>query len=107
MPNDGWVKVIDAAELAEGEMMAVQIGDRSLALYHLENGEFRATDNICTHEYAELCDGWLEGHEVECPLHGGRFDVRTGKGLCAPIEKDLKTFELRIEAGAVLVKIKA
>lgn len=107
MPDADWIKVMEALELAEGEMMAVQIGDRRLAIYRLEGGDFCATDGICTHEYAELCEGWLEGHEVECPLHGGRFDVRSGKGLCAPIDRDLETFEVRVEDGAVLVKVPA
>ena len=51
----------------------------NLALYHVGDAWF-CTDNICTHAFALLTDGWLEGHVIECPLHGGQFDIRTGKG---------------------------
>ena len=70
--------------------IAVRVGEREIALYHLPGGDFRATDNICTHEYAQLSDGWLEDGCIECPLHAARFDVRTGKALCAPAEENLR-----------------
>jgi nitrite reductase/ring-hydroxylating ferredoxin subunit len=97
---ENWVRVAAAADVAEGQVMGVRVGERDIALYHLAGGEYRATDNVCTHEYAQLSEGWLEGHIIECPLHAGQFDVRTGKALCAPVEKDVETFEVR--AGADL-----
>jgi nitrite reductase/ring-hydroxylating ferredoxin subunit len=106
MAEDGeWVEVVAAGEIAEGTVISVRVGEREIALYHLEGGEYRATDNICTHEYAQLHEGWLEGGVIECPLHAGQFDVRTGKGLCAPIDKDLQTFEVRVRDGNLLVKL--
>lgn len=105
MPEPAWVRVAAAADIAEGEILAVRVGDREIALYHLPDDEFRATDNICTHEYAQLSDGWLEDGCIECPLHAGRFDVRTGKGMCAPIEKDLETFETRVTDGDIHIRL--
>ena len=84
-------------------MIAVSVAGRKLAIYHLENGEFHATSNVCTHGFALLTDGWLEGCEIECPLHAGRFDVRTGEGKCSPIERDLETFEVDVRHGEVFV----
>ena len=100
-----WVRVASVDEVAEGEVLGVRVGDAQIAVYHLEGGEFCATDNICTHEYACLSEGWLEDGIIECPLHAGRFEVRTGKGLGAPIDKDLKTFRIRVEGGDVLVEL--
>jgi nitrite reductase/ring-hydroxylating ferredoxin subunit len=100
-----WVRVAGKADVPENGMIGVRVGEQEIALYHLPGGEFRATDNICTHEYATLTDGWLEDGAIECPLHAGRFDVRTGKGLCAPIEKDLPVFEVRVEGEDLLVKL--
>jgi nitrite reductase/ring-hydroxylating ferredoxin subunit len=106
MAEDGeWVEVAAADDIAEGSVISVRVGEREIALYHLEGGEFRATDNICTHEYAQLHEGWLEGGVIECPLHAGQFDVRTGKGLCAPIDKDLEVFELEVRDGNLFVKL--
>ena len=78
--------------------------DRS-PLIHLPGGMFHATDNICSHEYAQLTDGWLENGCVECPLHAARFDVKSGKALCAPAEKDLDVFEIKVDGGDLLVKV--
>ncbi len=100
-----WVRVAATADVPENGVIGVRVGEREIALYHLPDGEFRATDNVCTHEYAQLSDGWLEDGEIECPLHAARFDVRTGKAMCAPAEVDLPVFEVRVEGGDVLVKL--
>ncbi len=105
MAEAGWVRVAAVSDVAEGQVHAARVGEREIALYHLPGGEFRATDNICTHEYAQLSDGWLEDGCIECPLHAARFDVRTGRALCAPAEQDLDVFETRVEGNDLLVKL--
>jgi nitrite reductase/ring-hydroxylating ferredoxin subunit len=92
------------AEREDGEVIAIALGDRQIALYKLD-GEIFATDNTCTHAQACLSEGWLEDGIIECPLHQGRFDLRTGKGLGAPIDKDLTTFRVRTEGDDVLVEV--
>ena len=64
-----------------------------------------ATDNLCTHGAARMSDGFLEGREIECPLHQGRFDVCTGKAMCAPLTQDLRVYPVRIENKRVLVNM--
>jgi len=105
MADAGWVRVAGVADVAEGQVHAVRVGGREIAVYHLPGGTFHATDNICTHEYAMLSDGWLENGSIECPLHAARFDVRTGKALCAPAETNLQVFEVKAEGGDLLVKV--
>ncbi len=102
---ENWVRVAGTADVPENGVIGVRAGGREIALYHLPGGEFRATDNVCTHEYAQLSDGWLENDEIECPLHAARFDVRTGKVLCAPADKDLPVFEVRVEGTDLLVNL--
>ncbi len=103
-PQEGWVRVAAVGEIPEGSAIAVRVKDREIALYHVEEGGFYATENVCTHEYAQLSEGWLEGYEIECPLHAGRFDVRTGKALCPPVEENVRTCEVRIRDGDVFVR---
>jgi nitrite reductase/ring-hydroxylating ferredoxin subunit len=105
MAEAGWVRVAATTDVAEGQVLGVRVGDRDVALYHLPGGEYRASDNVCTHEFALLSEGWLEDGCIECPLHAGRFDVRTGKGQGAPIDKDLDVFEVKVEGGDLLVKL--
>ncbi len=102
---DGWVRVAAAADVAEGQALGVRVGDKEIAVYHLPGGDFCATDNVCSHEYALLTEGWMENGCIECPLHAAQFDIRTGKALSAPADEDLAVFEVKVEGGDVLVKI--
>ncbi|HLJ63912.1 MAG TPA: non-heme iron oxygenase ferredoxin subunit [Stellaceae bacterium] len=107
MPNDTeaeWVTVAARGDLGQGSMRAINVGSRHIALYEVD-GAIYATDNICTHARAMLTDGWLDGDVIECPLHAGRFEVKTGKGLGPPIPRDLKTYEVRLQGDEVQVKI--
>jgi naphthalene 1,2-dioxygenase system ferredoxin subunit len=83
-------------------MLAVSFGGRDLALYDI-GGTVYATDNLCTHAHAQLTDGTLEGELIECPLHGGRFEVKTGKGLGPPIPCDLQTYRARVQDNEIQV----
>ena len=104
MSQEDWVTVALRADLPSGGMLAVKFGAYDLALYDL-GGEVFATDNLCTHAQAYLTDGTLEGGIVECPLHGGRFEVRTGKGLGPPIPCDLRTYAVRVAEGEIQVRL--
>jgi naphthalene 1,2-dioxygenase ferredoxin component len=99
-----WVTVAEQGAVNEGEMKGVTVGGQEIALYNLK-GEIYATDNLCSHAFAFLSDGWLDGEEVECPLHAGRFEIKTGKGLGPPIPCDIKSFPVRIENGQIQVKL--
>lgn len=85
--------------------MCVRVRDREIAIYRLATGELRASDNRCTHEDASLADGWLDGGVIECPLHGGRFDLATGRGLCSPIVDPLEVFPVKVMDGRIAVAI--
>ncbi|CAM2165674.1 Naphthalene 1,2-dioxygenase system, ferredoxin component [Burkholderia cepacia] len=92
------------ADLVEDEPLAVTIDNENIALYLLD-GEVYATHNVCTHQFALLSDGYVEDGCIECPLHQGRFDIRTGAALCAPVTTPVRTYELRIEDDTVMVKL--
>ena len=104
MPDGDWVRVAAKSDVAEGHVHGVRVGDKEIAIYHLAGGEYRATDNVCSHEFALLSEGWLENGCIECPLHAAQFDVRTGKALCAPADTDLAVFEVKIEGDDVLIR---
>jgi nitrite reductase/ring-hydroxylating ferredoxin subunit len=105
MTDDGsWIEVAARSALDVGEMMGVEIGDVSIAIYNVD-GEIYATDNMCTHAFAVLTDGFLDGDIIECPLHGGCFKVQTGEGQGSPISENLKTYPVRVVDDAIQVKI--
>ncbi|PLZ00577.1 naphthalene 1,2-dioxygenase [Burkholderia sp. WAC0059] len=99
-----WIDVAAQTDLPDNDVVAVRAGNGEIALYAVD-GTVYATDNVCTHGNARLCDGFLEGAEIECPLHQGRFDVRTGQALCAPLTDDLRTYPVKIADGRVFVQV--
>ena len=100
----GWVRAAVRGDLTDGEVLGVEVSGRSSALYAADDGIF-ATDNICTHAYACLSDGWLDGDVIECPLHAARFDIRTGKVLDPPATDDLKTYPVRVVGDEIQVRL--
>ena len=102
--TENWTDAAALADVPEGDVMAVQVAGKEIALYEVD-GEVFATDNICTHGAARMSDGFLEGREIECPLHQGRFDVCTGKALCTPLTQDIKTYPVKIENMRVMIKL--
>lgn len=99
-----WRYVALSSDIEPGSIVGILIDDHHVAVYCLESdGSFHATDNVCTHALAYLSDGWVDGDSIECPLHGGCFDIRSGKGLCDPIKEDLKPYPVRVVDGELHV----
>ena len=104
MSTIGWIDALSADDLPNDDVLGVQVAGRDLALYTVGSDVF-ATDNLCTHGNARLCDGFLEGHEIECPLHQGRFDIRNGQPMCEPVTEALRSYPVKVEGGRVFVQI--
>ena len=104
MSESQWTEAAAVDEVPTDDVVGMQVGGRDIALYNVE-GQIYATDNVCTHGHARLCEGFLEGHEIECPLHQGKFDVRNGKPTCAPVTEAIRSYPVRIEAGRVFLSL--
>jgi nitrite reductase/ring-hydroxylating ferredoxin subunit len=102
--SENWVTVTKASAVGPGEVIGVALGDREFALYNLD-GDFYATDGLCTHAFALLSQGWLDGDVIECPLHGGRFEVKTGKGIGPPVSEDIKIYPVRIQGDDLQIRL--
>lgn len=90
-----WHAAAASADVRDGEVFGAEIAGRQVALYRVGD-QFYATSNLCTHAEALLSDGTLDGCEIECPLHMGRFDIRNGEALTSPVEIDLATYPVRV-----------
>lgn len=95
MTEEYYIKAVEANRIPEDDVIGVDVNGYNLAVYNVE-GEFFATDNICTHGNAKLCDGFLDGHRIECPLHQGEFDVRSGKACTSPLTEDIKAYPTKV-----------
>ncbi|MEN2475559.1 non-heme iron oxygenase ferredoxin subunit [Burkholderia stabilis] len=92
------------ADLVEDEPLPVTIGDERIALYLLD-GNVHATHNVCTHQFALLSDGYMDDGCIECPLHQGRFDIRTGAALCAPATAPVRVYDVRLDGDSIMVDL--
>ena len=98
-----WVRVCARGELLAGEYRTVDVDGVAAAVFNLD-GELYAIEDVCTHDGGELTGGNLSGHEIECPRHGARFDIRTGAALCAPAYEPTAKFPVKVEDGAIYVR---
>ncbi|HEY4075180.1 MAG TPA: non-heme iron oxygenase ferredoxin subunit [Herbaspirillum sp.] len=99
-----WTKMASKADLAEGDVLGLSAGDKQIALYFYE-GSYFATSNICTHQFALLSEGYFEDGCIECPLHQGRFDVRTGEAQCAPLTENISTYPIKVDDESIYVDL--
>ena len=96
--------VAKADEIDDEEVIAVSVGRLDIGIYKM-NGEYFALDDICTHAYAAMSDGYIEDGNIECPLHGACFDIKTGKALTAPATVDLRKFPVKVEGDQIFVGV--
>ncbi len=99
-----WVRVCAADDIDDEDLIRFDHDDRTYAVYRTEKGYF-ATDGLCTHEDQHLEEGLVTGMVIECPLHGGRFDIPSGKALSAPVCLDLKTYAVRLEGDQLYIEL--
>ncbi|NGO67202.1 bifunctional 3-phenylpropionate/cinnamic acid dioxygenase ferredoxin subunit [Streptomyces boncukensis] len=93
-------------DLPPGESIRVTDGvPAPVAVFHTEEGEIYAIDDTCTHQDASLSDGFLEGCFVECPLHEAFFDLRSGRPTCPPAKQPVRTHQVSVESGRVLLHV--
>ena len=99
---DGWTRVCTTSELLPGETQVAWDGDTAILVVNLD-GELYALEDKCTHEDYELSAGPVDAAsgEVECILHGARFDLRSGRALCGPAYAPVPKFPVRVVDGVV------
>ena len=95
-------EIAAAEELPNGERLFVEIDEAYLVVFNI-GGDIYAIEDVCSHDDGPLGDGDLEGHEVVCPRHGARFDVRTGKALTFPAVEDIPAYPVQIIDGKIQV----
>jgi len=99
------VKVALVDDIDEGEGISVSRDvagtDDDIAILRDDDGHFYALDDTCTHEDASLADGWISDGEVECPLHAGKFCLKTGAVLSMPATRDTKPHRVEVRDGCV------
>ena len=105
MADATWVRACGVDDVAPEDVGRFDHAGRTFAIYRSEDGQWYATDGLCTHAAVHLADGLVMGNTIECPKHNGCFDYRTGAAKGAPVSVDLRTYPVRLEGDAVLVQV--
>jgi naphthalene 1,2-dioxygenase system ferredoxin subunit len=104
--EDGWYAIGATGEVfGERNCRGVELDGLKIGLFRV-NGEIHALDDICTHGQALLSDGEIDGYEIECPLHAGLVDVRTGRATEAPVTRDTRHHETRVDGDLLYVRLR-
>ena len=98
-------RVASVEEIPTDSMKRVEVGGTPICLAHAEDGSFYALNDICTHEEFFLSDGELWGMDVECPQHGSRFNLQTGKVTGLPAVIPAPTYPVKVEGADIFVEV--
>lgn len=101
--ND-WTDVCALDEIDDEDVRRFDHAGKTYALYRYQDRVY-ATDGLCSHERVHLADGLVMEHVIECPKHNGRFDIRDGRALGAPVCINLKTYPARVHGGQVQIQL--
>lgn len=91
-------------DLPSGERIFIKFGDLPIVIFNIA-GDYYAIADVCTHDDGPLGEGEIEDHEIICPRHGARFDIRTGEVLALPAVKGVASFPVRVQDGMVEIGV--
>ncbi len=99
-----FIKAIAARDVPLGNVKVVTIEGRRIAVCNV-GGEYFAVDDVCTHDGGPLGDGRLCDSQIECPRHGARFDVRSGRAIVLPAVLPIRTYGVEVAGGDIMVSL--
>lgn len=100
-----WIEACGAGDVDEEDVIRFDHEGRVFAIYRSPDDRYFATDGLCTHEGISLADGLVMDEIIECPKHNGRFNYKTGEAKGAPVCVNLRTYPVKVEAGAVFIEV--
>lgn len=100
-----WLKLIEKSKLETGKVIRVNVGNKPIGVYLNQIGKIYAFSDVCSHEDSALSGGTvIDDQVIECPTHGARFNMATGKVLAAPAVENIKSYETKLEGGEIMIE---
>lgn len=100
------VKVARTSDIPQGGRIVVTVDDLEIAVFNVDNEQFYAVEDVCSHDGGSLDEGELvNGYQVECPRHGARFDIRTGRALVMPAFEPIEAFPVTVRDDAIYLTV--
>lgn len=100
-----WIRACAPDDIGTEDLIRFDHGGRTFAIYRSPEDKFYATDGLCTHEDVHLEDGLVMDHIIECPMHNGQFDYRTGEAKRSPVCVNLKTYPVKVEGDDLFIGV--
>lgn len=100
-----WIKACSVNDIEPDDVRRFDHEARTFAIYRTSDGQFYATDGLCTHARVHLAGGFVMDDLIECPKHNGRFNFKTGKAQGAPVCVDLKTYPVKVEDDTIYLQL--
>ncbi len=97
-----FIAVAKKSEIEEGKVKVVRVGDAPVGVTLIE-GEYFAFADVCTHDDGPVAEGELDEYQIECPRHGARFDIRTGRALSLPAVVPIPVYAVEVDGDTVKV----
>lgn len=105
MTEHVWTTVGKLDDVARDDVIGIDINGTAVAIVRTTDDRVFAVDATCTHGRASLAEGFVDGTEIECPKHNGRFDVTTGQAVASPARTALRTHPCRVSDGCIEVQL--
>ncbi len=99
-----WVSIAKKTDVSEGKISVFSVEGKEIAISYV-NGEFFAFLNSCTHMELPLDEGCIEGTVIECPHHGAKFDLKTGKAIQLPAAAPLEIFKVKVVGDEIQIEL--
>ena len=99
-----WIFVCNESEIEMNDLKRFDYKDKTFCIYKLKDGIY-STDGLCTHEEFHLEDGLVMHEEIECPMHQGIFNIKSGKAVSAPACVDLKIYKIKVGENKIYIKL--
>lgn len=99
-----FLEVVSIESVPPNSVRAFIVGGQKIAVFNLD-GKFYAISDTCSHDEASLSEGEIEDKEIECPRHGARFEIPTGRNLTLPAVIPVKKYEVKVEGSKILVAV--
>jgi glycine betaine catabolism B len=103
--SQDFIKVANTSDVLPSDKKEFEVEGQKICIINID-GRYYAIGSICTHEGGPLADGTLSGHEIECPWHGSKFDIRTGEVTSPPANEPEPAYEVKVDGNNILVRKK-
>jgi 3-phenylpropionate/trans-cinnamate dioxygenase ferredoxin subunit len=97
-----FIPVASKAELGRGERLVIEVEGNPIVIFNVDD-RYYAIDGICSHDEEDLAEGSLDGFELTCPRHGGRFDIRDGSVLALPAYQEVTSYPVELHGDEIVI----